>query len=111
MRWRGLVLLLPPQRSQFEVTPTTRSATTEPPSPIHFYVDLISTGIISLTPPAVLKKHSHDSPSNTWTRRNVISIKISDRDLLAVAIGERVPVKLFSEGKLRIKVNERKCSQ
>ncbi|KAJ9110569.1 hypothetical protein QFC20_002898 [Naganishia adeliensis] len=75
----------------------------ESPAPTHFYVDFISTGIISLTPPPVLKKHSHDSPSSTWLRRNVINIKISDRDLLAVAIGERVPVKLFSSGRLRIK--------
>jgi hypothetical protein len=95
------------KRYQFEVSPTSSSDAPNSASPTHFYVDLISTGSISLTPPAVLKKHSHDSPSSTWTRRNVIIIKISDRDLLAVAIGERVPVKLFSDGRLRIKVSRR----
>jgi hypothetical protein len=92
---------------QFEVTSTSSSDQSQSPAPTHFYVDFFSTGIISLTPPAVLKKHSHDSSSSTWSRRNVIHVEINDRDLLAVAIGERVPVKLFSSGRLRIKVSGR----
>lgn len=91
---------------QFEVTPTpssTPNSTTV--SPTHFYIDLFSTGRITLSPPPVLSKHSSDALApNTWSRRHLITIKISDRDLLAVSIGERVPVKLFSEGRLRVKV-------
>lgn len=51
-----------------------------------------------------MQKHGNPAEAPTWTRRNIVKLTISDRDLLAVAIGERVPVKLFSVGRLRIKV-------
>ncbi|KAJ9123195.1 hypothetical protein QFC22_001388 [Naganishia vaughanmartiniae] len=91
----------------FEVTlssnasPTNTSSTSA--SPTHFYIDLHSTGRISLKPPAIMHQHGDPAEASTWARRSVVKITISDRDLLAVAIGERVPVKLFSAGRLRIK--------
>ncbi|GHJ86142.1 hypothetical protein NliqN6_2544 [Naganishia liquefaciens] len=89
----------------FEVTPTASSSSDgDHYPPNHFFIDLFSTGRITLQPPAILTKHSKDPGApNAWSRRHLITINISDRDLLAVAIGERVPVKLFSEGRLKVK--------
>ncbi|KAJ9107560.1 hypothetical protein QFC21_001019 [Naganishia friedmannii] len=88
----------------FEVIPSsTTTNETQRLAPTHFYIDLFSTGHISLQPPAIMQQHDDSTETSTWTRRNVVKLTISDRDLLAVAIGERVPVKLFSVGRLRIK--------
>jgi hypothetical protein len=105
---------------QFEITPAASSTlipflsssrlTTNPPpptKPVHVYLDLLNTGLISLTPPktastgpaGAIKVRSRPRPGE-W-----VKISLNAKDLVRVAVGEKVPVKLYQNGKLKIKVS------
>jgi proline racemase len=68
---------------------------------------MLNTGLISLTPP----KTASTGPAGAIKVRSRpragewVKISLNAKDLVRVAVGEKVPVKLYQNGKLKIKVS------
>src|SRR3954469_23570830 len=75
-----------------------------PNKPVHVYLDMLNSGLISLHPP----KTALQAPAGANTSRSSsragewIKISLNSKDLVRVATGEKVPVKLYQNGRLKI---------